>query len=175
MTLEDVKKEIDLLEKIQSDTGHKARHIGNGKYMLDICPICGHRQHFIIYANTNSYYSFAACCRGGSVVDWEMEFNRLNRNDAVKKLCGTLERISNDIREQREKEKARLVVEKQQINDFYDLICKLFRMFRDAIQEYKKIIRISDILTFNGCYLISNSLTDYQTNCPLLILRAKNL
>jgi hypothetical protein len=134
MTLEDVKKEIDLLEKIQSDTGHKARHIGNGKYMLDICPICGHRQHFIIYANTNSYYSLPHVVEVEVSLIGKWNLTGLT-DDAVKKLCGTLERISNDIREQREKEKARLVVEKQQINDFYDLICKLFRMFRDAIQE----------------------------------------
>jgi len=140
MLVEQVKETYNLLEQIEADTGQKARHIGNGKYMLECCPICSHKHHFIIYTKTNSYSSFAKCCRGGSVIDWFIEFHKLSRADAVKKLCGNPQGINyREMRIRREEKAARLEREKQYVNGVSDNLCQLYKAFESLLIEAKKI------------------------------------
>lgn len=140
MLVDHLKETFNLLEQIETDTGQKAWHIGNGKYMLDICPICNHKQHFVIYTKTNSYSSFAKCCRGGSCVDWFIEFHNLSRSDAVKKLCGNPQGINyREMRIRREQKEARLEREKKYVNGVFDNICRLYKAFESLLTEAKKI------------------------------------
>lgn len=140
MLAEQVKETSNLLEQIESDTGQKARHIGNGKYMLDICPICNHKQHFVIYTKTNSYCSFSKCCKGGTIFDWFIEFHNLNRSDAVKKLCGNPQGINyREMRIRREEKAARLEREKKYVNGVFYNLCRLYKVFESALTEAKKI------------------------------------
>lgn len=140
MLVEQVKETFNLLEQIEADTGQKVRHIGNGKYMLDICPICNHKQHFVIYTKTNSYSSFSKCCKGGTIIDWLIEFHKLSRSDAVKKLCGNPQGINyREMRMRREQKAARLEQEKKSVNGIFNNLCRLYKVFESAFTEAKKI------------------------------------
>ena len=92
MAIEESKLKIDLLSFIEKDSGHKAKHIGGYKYKINPCPICGHKDHFLIYTDSNSYSSFNDCCKGGSIVDYFIEVKKMNKLDAIKevnKLAGS--------------------------------------------------------------------------------------
>jgi replicative DNA helicase len=88
-TLDDVKNRVDLLSYILRTSGGAVVHNGSnsrGKYKrIDPCPICGHKDHFDIYENTNSYCSRSGCCNGGSIIDFLMEHEKLPKAEAIKK------------------------------------------------------------------------------------------
>ena len=84
MELEKAKKEVDLLEYIKQ-AGHQVEKKGN-VYRVEPCPICGHKEHFTIYPADNSYSSFSGCCSGGSIIDFFMEVEGMDRAQAISKL-----------------------------------------------------------------------------------------
>ena len=43
----------------------------------------GDAGHFFVNPNTNSYSSFSSCCKGGSIIDFLMEYNRLDKKEAI--------------------------------------------------------------------------------------------
>ena len=45
----------------------------------------GDAGHFFVNANTNSYSSFSGCCRGGSIIDFVMEYYNLDKKEAIAK------------------------------------------------------------------------------------------
>ena len=51
-------------------------------YRVDPCPICGRKDHFTIYPETNSYSSFSKCCTGGSVYKYLQETQGLTEESA---------------------------------------------------------------------------------------------
>ncbi|ONG62434.1 DnaB-like helicase C-terminal domain-containing protein [Bacillus cereus] len=83
-------KEIDLLNYISQN--HKTEQCGPNMYRVNPCPICGHRDHFTIYTDTNSWTSFAKChekISGGSIIDYVMAVEGAESvNDAIEKLGG---------------------------------------------------------------------------------------
>lgn len=90
--LEEVKNKIDLLEYIKStyDLGKETK--SSGGYLFKNCPMCnstssksGDAGHFYINPNTNSYSSFSGCCKGGSIIDFLMEFYNLDKKEAIDK------------------------------------------------------------------------------------------
>lgn len=83
--IEQAKKEVSLLSYIISQGG-QVKNIGIGKYRLDPCPVCGHKEHFTIYPDTNSYSSFSSCCKGGSIIDYLMEVEEMPLEGAISKL-----------------------------------------------------------------------------------------
>lgn len=85
MTLEEMKQTVDLLDYVQSQ-GREARRVGANKYRVDPCPVCGHKGHFTIYPDSNSYNSFNDCCKGGSVLDYLIEVEGLEQPAAINKL-----------------------------------------------------------------------------------------
>lgn len=90
--LEEVKSKIDLLEYVRSnyDLGKETK--SSGGYLFKNCPMCnstssksGDAGHFYINPNTNSYSSFSGCCKGGSIIDFLMEFYNLDKKEAIDK------------------------------------------------------------------------------------------
>lgn len=90
--IQEIKQRISLLSYIQSvyDLGKQTRT--NGGYLFKNCPICnstssknGDAGHFFVNDNTNSYSSFSGCCKGGSIIDFLMEYNNLDKKEAILK------------------------------------------------------------------------------------------
>lgn len=55
-------------------------------YRVNPCPICGGKEHFTIYPETNSYSSFSGCCQGGSIYKFLQEVEGLSEDAAFEKL-----------------------------------------------------------------------------------------
>lgn len=90
--LEEVKSKIDLLEYVKSnyDLGKETK--SSGGYLFKNCPMCNSTSsksedagHFYINPNTNSYSSFSGCCKGGSIIDFLMEFYKVDKKEAIDK------------------------------------------------------------------------------------------
>ena len=85
MQLESLKEKVSLLDYIQKQGG-QVEKAGNNVYRLNPCPVCGHKDHFTIYADNNSFFSFSGCCEGGSIIDYMMEVEKLSQKQAIEKL-----------------------------------------------------------------------------------------
>ena len=70
-SITELKDKVDLLSLVESK--HKVKPVGQDRYRVNPCPVCGSKDHFTIYTNTNSYNSFNDCCQGGSPYDYLME------------------------------------------------------------------------------------------------------
>lgn len=88
--LDEVKQRINLMQYIQStyDLGKATK--SSGGYLFKNCPICnsssskgGDAGHFFINDTTNSYSSFSGCCKGGSIIDYLMEFYNIDVKEAI--------------------------------------------------------------------------------------------
>ena len=84
--LKDLENQINILEYIKEDLGIEPKKVNENTYRINPCPICGHNDHFTIYTDTNSYSSYSNCCKGGSVLKYMQEVEKLELNEAVKKL-----------------------------------------------------------------------------------------
>lgn len=82
--LEEAKNKVDLLEYIEKVTSIKAVKKGNA-YYINPCPICGKKDHFAINRKENYYKSFSECCRGGSIIDFLVEYEKLTLLEAIDK------------------------------------------------------------------------------------------
>ena len=82
MDMENLKQSVKLLDYIGSNGVKKA---GTNIYRVDPCPICGHKDHFTIYSDSNSYSSFNGCCQGGSIIDYMMEVEGMSQAQAIEK------------------------------------------------------------------------------------------
>jgi len=86
MNLEELKQEADILKYIEDITGSVARRISANSYRLNPCPVCSHKDHFTIYPSTGSYHSFSGCIEGGSIIDFMINYERLDIGQAIDKL-----------------------------------------------------------------------------------------
>ncbi len=121
----------DILKYILQQTGIKPIRKGN-KVLLNPCPICGHRDHFFIYPKTNSYYSFSGCCKGGSLVDWLMEYEGLLLPEAMTKVHGDIS-PQDKAKEKEMKRLARLLNENVQA--FLYTCIELYKYYKNTEQE----------------------------------------
>lgn len=93
--LGELKNGFDFLKYIRECGITSERRAGN-LIQMNPCPICGHKNDFCYYPNTNTFMCFGAngnC--GGSVIDFLMHREHIDRKAAVKKfkyeLCGISE------------------------------------------------------------------------------------
>lgn len=84
--LEELKKSIDLLDYIVKNNSVCETHKYGNLVRINPCPICGKRDHFDVHIDTNSYFSQSGCCNGGSIIDYMIEDEDLNKIDAINKL-----------------------------------------------------------------------------------------
>ena len=145
--LEQVKQKISIVEYVKQHTSSQIKNLGNGQYRVNPCPICNHKDHFTLYADTNSYSSFNNCCEGGDILNYMQEVEGLSFQDATDKLYS----ITNTPREkfnprqaqekQQKKpqpkptEKKPTKEELQKINDFINKEQAIFLQNQDAQAE----------------------------------------
>ena len=84
--LNELKNRINLLDYIKSNGNERVERVGTNEYRVNPCPICGGKDHFTVYTESNSYSSFSSCCRGGTIIDYLMEVAGLSQDEAIKKL-----------------------------------------------------------------------------------------
>ena len=83
-SITELKDKVDLLSLVESK--HKVKPVGQDRYRVNPCPVCGSKDHFTIYTNTNSYSSFNDCCQGGSPYDYLMEVEGMSEEEAYQEL-----------------------------------------------------------------------------------------
>lgn len=81
----ETKNKADLLEYI-TQSGKQVFKVGVDTYRVEPCPVCGHKDHFTINAAENYYKSFSNCCRGGSIIDYLMEVEGMDKAEALSKV-----------------------------------------------------------------------------------------
>lgn len=116
---------MNIIDRVQGDK----RKIGN-KVLINPCPKCGHRNHFYIYLDTNSFYSFAGCCEGGDIVSYLVEIEGMALKDALQAAKGNIDPFI-----KAKPDRAVLDGLKEWRNKAYDRLCRLYR----ATQEAKKL------------------------------------
>lgn len=82
MLLNELKQKVSILD-LTSNYG--ITKIGKA-YRINPCPVCGHKDHFTIYPDTNSYSSFSNCCKGGTVLDFLIEVEGMSMEAAINQL-----------------------------------------------------------------------------------------
>lgn len=134
----------NILDYILQQTGARPKRQGD-KVLLNPCPICGHKDHLHVYLKTNSYYSFSGCCKGGSLVDWMMEYEGLSLSEAMKRVHG--DSPPPDMRRKKELDKlASLLNEK--VEGFFNTIIKKYKAFIRFEESFKRL----NIPVENSCY-----------------------
>lgn|GEM_PF-2977438 len=126
----------NILDYILQQTGAKPKRQGN-KVLINPCPICGHRDHFFIYPETNSYCSFSRCCRGGTLVDWMIEYEGLSLAEAMRRVYGDEPPPGRKIENGEIKKLASLLNEK--VEGFFDSIVRKYKAFVKAEESCKKL------------------------------------
>lgn len=138
--INEAKKTVKLVDYIQGDKTKK----GKITY-VNPCPKCGHKDHFVIYENTNTYYSFNSCCNGGSIVDYMIEVeNHSNRKEACSlllKMSGmyrpeNINKKTSSCREEEELKKNKL----KRLNTIYHIYCVIEREIRSKLQKKESLV-----------------------------------
>lgn len=85
MKIAELEKKIDLFSLIEEQ--HNIKRFGK-YHVVNPCPIplCGKRDHFVVYKDTNSYCSFSNCCQGGGVYKYLQEVEGLSEEHAYERL-----------------------------------------------------------------------------------------
>ena len=92
--LDELKRNFDFLGYIRSFGGAERR--AGRLIQFNPCPICGHKNDFFYYSDTNTFMCFGASGNcGGSVIDFIMHKENLDRSTAIKHfkydMCGISE------------------------------------------------------------------------------------
>ncbi|MCL0081424.1 toprim domain-containing protein [Peptococcaceae bacterium] len=74
------------MEHIENTTKTRSTVKGNTHY-INPCPICQKKDHFAINTQDNLYHSFSGCCQGGSIVDFLIEYEKMDLATALKKTA----------------------------------------------------------------------------------------
>jgi Toprim-like/CHC2 zinc finger len=67
---ERVTQNVSIFEYVASETGSKAKKVGQYEYRINPCPFCGHNDCFTIYVKTNSFKCWS-CDQAGDVIHFE--------------------------------------------------------------------------------------------------------
>ncbi len=151
--IEEVKQKINLLDYIRRtgfDLGKESK--SNGGYLFKNCPICqstserkGDNGHFFVNPTTNSYSSFSGCCRGGSIIDYLMEAEHLDKKEAINKAYEIAGLSSNATKETNKKEEPIQKSEGKRVSKEMEENRKETARRNQAIMEQKKQFIIAGI------------------------------
>ncbi len=84
--LDRMKADAPLLDRIRHDTGEAGHESGN-RIDFRKCPVCGHKDDFRYFPDTNSWKCFSASDgRGGTYVDYLMAVDGLTESQAITAL-----------------------------------------------------------------------------------------
>lgn len=145
----------NILDYIVQQSGAKPKRQGN-KILLDPCPICKvHKGHFYVYLETNSYYSFSGCCKGGSIIDAMILFEGISLAEAIA-------RVNGDFNPFAKSENIQLTQIRNGLSNWrnkaYDRLCIMFR----ATQTTKKTLPPDSVGFFAACEF--ENILDYWTD-----------
>lgn len=127
-------KDNNILNYILLESTAKPIKKGN-KVLIDPCPICGHKGHFYIYPESNSYYSFSGCCKGGSLVDYLIEKHGMSLTQSMKQVHGN--ELQNGYQSQKElRELAEHLAAK--VESFTNSCMQKYKAFRDIEKYFKE-------------------------------------
>lgn len=135
MNVKELEERIDLLQLIQSK--YATTRTGN-TYRVNPCPVCGHKEHFTVYPETNSYSSFNSCCKGGSVYKYLLEVEEMIEEEAYNKLlelAGEAPSVRDRIQPTKPKD---IQPETAAKTDYTETILELYNNQPEAGKEYFK-------------------------------------
>ena len=129
----EINQRIILLQYIQSVSDLGKQSQTSGGYLFKNCPMCNSNSskpsdpgHFFVNDSTNSYSSFSGCCKGGSIIDFIMEYYNLDTKEAIikaKEIAGirsnntmstNVNNNTNKNQQQNKQEEARKEAEKKE-------------------------------------------------------------
>lgn len=149
MKVADLEEKVDLYSYISEK--HSISRVGRS-HRINPCPVCGSKDHFTIFPETNSYSSFSNCCNGGSVYKYLQEVEKLDDIAAYKKLH---ELASGQAYEPKERNAYEITELPNEIEtDFTELVLKRYerseRRYRNDMLEvfYKRGITINEIMKY---------------------------
>lgn len=84
LRIEEAKQFIDLLGYIEHAT-HSTTKRRSRYCVINPCPFCGKKDHFVVKPDEQYYKTFAECGRSGTIIDFLMQYEGLSMNEAIKK------------------------------------------------------------------------------------------
>ena len=123
----------DILTYILQQTGSRPVKKGD-KILLNPCPVCGHKDHFYVYPETSSFYSFSSCCNppGSTIIDAMMLFEGISLAEAMSRVHG--DSPPPDKQKQKEMKKlVKLLTEK--VESFFNSCIEKYKFFKETEQE----------------------------------------
>lgn len=126
---------ISILNYILQQSGARPQKQGN-KILLNPCPVCGHKDHFFIYPENNSFCSFSGCCKGGSIVDAIMQFEGLSLSEAMRRVHGDTKPPPDGRRDNEIRELAKLLNKK--VEAFFNAYMDKYKLLKYTEDEFKK-------------------------------------
>ncbi|AHH03710.1 DNA primase [Borrelia nietonii YOR] len=118
-----IKQRVDIVGLI----GERVKLVKSGASYKGLCPFHAERTpSFSITPAQGLFYCFG-CRRGGDVIKFLMDIEKLNYNDAVKSLCSRIGIIYDDIKKTTGFKNK--IQDKAIISKIYDLNAKLVKTF----------------------------------------------
>lgn len=164
--LNELKQKVSLLDYIKQSATGKIGRVGNNEYRLNPCPVCGSKDHFTIYADSNSYSSFNGCCKGGTIIDYFIEIEHLSTEEAIKKLyqitgteykTKTRQKQDKNVTKTGQKKEVEKVQEKEQNNNLTrEELERTITFIQEGIKQ-KNIDNVMQIVSKRG---ISKEIAD---------------
>lgn len=82
--LEELKQKVKIGNYLQGK-GYNLRRVGSGLYEANPCPVCGHKNCFRLYEDTNSYTCFSSN-NSGSIIDLIMAVDSKDTKESIQEL-----------------------------------------------------------------------------------------
>lgn len=130
MTVKELESKVNLLSLIAEE--YKISKVGDGLYRVNPCPVCGRRDHFTIYPETNSYSSFNKCCQGGSVYRYLQEVKGIDKEQAYEEL----QRLAGEHKERPTKAQRTAGAREPSLKDYTDFINELYHAQSEKDKGY---------------------------------------
>lgn len=131
-----LKKEISILEYIKNNVLNIGIKITGNKAMVNPCPLCGHRDHFFIYLNNNTFCSFGCAARGGSIVDFIAAYKNITIHAAIEEIFKMSVDVKSAWKKDLIKDKRSIDID-QEIDSYLNKSVDLFIIYCKVIKKIK--------------------------------------
>ncbi len=123
VSISTLEMKIKLLDIAKSylPPSYELKNIGQDTYRVEPCPVCGHKDHFTIYDDSDSYSSFSGCCQGGKAYKFLQEVLKMDKAEAY----NTLEKLADVTRNDEPLKK-----------DYTNYIKRVFNEQKDEDKQY---------------------------------------
>lgn len=135
--LKKAEEQIDLLDYIRKDYRNNIKFLNDNTFRINPCPICGHKDHFTIYANENKYHTYANCAntyQNGGITEYLMEVERFSEEQAKMKVYNLAGYYYSEVKSQMEKDANG---DDDYIDDEEQLLKEANRLILEKIRNFK--------------------------------------